>query len=215
LHRGCAHAEYQFVVVNIALFASDGGTCGDRVPGPVDGNNLLICPDFESEPIEQLFWALKGEIVFFFDQSTDEIWQATVGKGDVAGPLKNSDMGPGVEATETGRRRHPTGDAADDHDTACSNIVRVAHGLNGHDNPDMIDSYGLLSVSGALQNEAGHVHRARIPGTSRDRLCAIGRTRNASTYLRLLSAWPCLIDRIGSNCPFPTRRIGSADVDES
>src|ERR1017187_3260626 len=107
-----------------------------------------MCSDVESEPIEQLLWALKGEIVFFFDQSSDEIGQTTVRKGDVAGTLKNSDVGPGVETTETGRRRHPTGDAADDHDTACSNIGCVATWtFNDHDNPDMDDSYGLAFVS--------------------------------------------------------------------
>jgi hypothetical protein len=63
-----------------------------------------------------LLRSLERKILFFFDQATNEVRQAAVGERDVTRPFEDSDADFGIEAAETSRRGHPTGDSADDDD---------------------------------------------------------------------------------------------------
>ncbi len=114
-HRCCAHAEHELVVADTGLRTRDRRTCRDGVPDAVDGDDLVVHSDVEPEAVEQLLRRLECEVVLLFDQPPDEIGQAAVGEGDVAGPFENGDAGVSVEAAKASRRRHPSRDATDDH----------------------------------------------------------------------------------------------------
>jgi hypothetical protein len=67
---------------------------------PVDGDHLDVDPDIEPEPVEKLFGSLEGEILLLLDQSPDEVRQAAVGEGDVAGPFDDRDADVCIQAAE-------------------------------------------------------------------------------------------------------------------
>ena len=84
--------------------------------GAVDGNDLVMDPHIEPEPIEELLGSLEGQVLLVFDDATHEVRQAAVGERDVAGAFENDDVGSRVETAKPGGRRHSSCDTSDDHD---------------------------------------------------------------------------------------------------
>ena len=84
----------------------------------VDGDDLGVDPDVEPEAVEEPLGGLQEQIILVFDHAAHEIGQSAVGVGHMARALDHRDGGRLVEASQARGRRHPAGDAADDHDPA-------------------------------------------------------------------------------------------------
>ena len=46
----------------------------------VDGDDLVMHPDIESEPIEELLRGLQRQVLLLFDEAADEVRQTAVGE---------------------------------------------------------------------------------------------------------------------------------------
>ncbi len=82
----------------------------------VDGDDLVMDPDIEPEPVEELFGGLERQVLLLFDEPADEVRQAAVGERDVTGAFEHDDVGASVKTAKTSGRRHSSRDAPDDHD---------------------------------------------------------------------------------------------------
>lgn len=97
---------------------------------PVDRNHLDVDPDIEPEPVEELLGGLEGEIVLFFDQAADEVGQAAISEGDMAGALDHRDLHVGIEPAQTGCCGHTARDTSDNDDSLDPAIGGTAHREN-------------------------------------------------------------------------------------
>ncbi len=79
-HRGSAHAEHELVVGDGTFGARDRRPGGDGVSRTVDGDDLVMHPDIESEPIEELLRGLQRQVLLLFDEAADEVRQTAVGE---------------------------------------------------------------------------------------------------------------------------------------
>ncbi|CSB41311.1 Uncharacterised protein [Vibrio cholerae] len=58
---------------------------------------------------------MQQQIAAFFDVTTDVIWQAAVGKGNVGATLEHDDFSVFAESTRTSRRRGSTCNTTNNH----------------------------------------------------------------------------------------------------
>ncbi len=116
-YRSGAHAEHELVVGDGLFLAGERRPRRDGVSRTVDGDDLVMDPDIEPEPVEELLGGLERQVLLLFDEPADEVRQAAVGERDVTGAFEHDDVGASVKTAKTSGRRHSSRDAPDDHDT--------------------------------------------------------------------------------------------------
>ena len=116
----CTHGENELFVLDLGDHVRGRGADGHDVPLPVDRHHLGVDPDVESEPVEEQLGRLQREVFLLFDEPPDEVGKSAVGERDEARALKHDDADVRVQSTQSGRRRHATGYAPDDHDPTSS-----------------------------------------------------------------------------------------------
>ena len=79
--HGCGtHAQHECVVINRGDLTGSGVSNGDRLRWGINRGDLTMHVDVEPESLEELTWSLKNQVLFLFDQATDEVGQAAVGE---------------------------------------------------------------------------------------------------------------------------------------
>ena len=114
-HRLCAGGQEELVVgffkngTRFQIFHGNGLFFG------MDGGDLVADLHVDAEPPEEALRGLQGQLLRVLDDAADVIGQAAVGVGDVAGTLKNDDLGLLVQSADPCCRRGAARHAADDH----------------------------------------------------------------------------------------------------